>query len=219
METERRNAPVWMKILVGFHVLAITSWAMPKSAPGVANGTLPPRGLDWVPFVNDRYLRSSPIQQYLLFFGFWQSWDMFAPNPTNSDIWGDAIVYRKDGSEETFQFPRVYEQNFFMKYLTERYRKYYERAHLDGSSFMREPFAKRIVTLTDKDPNNPVVKVVLRRHFIEIPRIMTFRDYSSQLWEGIRTGTMTSEKWCPSPPKIPEFGSYNYYTYEVPQKP
>jgi hypothetical protein len=216
MEPERRNAPVWMKLLVGVHVAAITSWALPRSAPGVANQTLEPRGLDWVLYLNDRYGRNSPLQQYVLFFGFWQSWDMFAPNPTNSDVWGDAIVTRKDGKEEVFQYPRVFTQNYYLKYVTERYRKYYERAHLDSHAFMREPFAKRIALLADNQPGNPVVKVILRRHYIEIPRIIPFRLYLSRLWEGIRSGTATKETWLPSPPAMPDWTTSPYYTYEVP---
>ncbi len=210
---------MWLKLFVGFHVVAITSWAMPRSAPGVANGTLSPSGLDWVPYVNDTYVRKSPTQQYLLTFGLWQSWDMFSPNPTNNDVWGDAIVVRKDGTEEIFQYPRVYTQGYFKKYVTERYRKYYERAHLDVFSFMREPFAKRIAYVTNTDPYNPVVRVILRRHFIDIPRIMPFRLYSSRFWEGLRSRQMTSEVWSPSPPPIPEFTTAPYFTYEVPQAP
>ncbi len=219
MEPQRRNAPVWLKLLVGFHLIAITSWALPRSAPGVVNGLLKPSGLDWIPYVNDVYVRESPTKQYVLTLGFWQSWDMFAPNPTNSDVWCDAIVVRKDGSQEIFQYPRVYTQNFAAKYVTERYRKFYERAHLDMFSFMREPFARRIASLSATNPDNPVVRVTLRRHFIEIPRAMPFRLYASRLWEGIRSGNATSEMWSPSPPPIPDFASSEYYTYEVPQKP
>lgn len=219
MEPQRRNAPVWLKLLVGFHILAITSWAMPRSAPGVANGILPPSGLDWIPYLNDQYVRESPTKQYILTLGLWQSWDMFAPNPTNSDVWGDAIVVRKDGTETVFQYPRVYSQGIVAKYITERYRKYFERAHLDSFAFMRQPFAERIARVTDNDKDNPVVRVILRRHYINIPRIMPFRLYVSRLWEGVSNKAMTPEVWSPSPPPIPDFQVSPYYTYEVPQNP
>lgn len=211
-----RNAPRWLKLLVGFHVVAITSWSLPKSSQGVLHAMVEPTRAEWILYYNDGYLRYSPIQQYILTFGLFQSWDMFAPNPTNRDIWCDAIVRYQDGSERTYQFPRVYEANYFEKYIIERYRKYYERVNLDEFSFLWPDFAQRVATIMD-DPANPPVLVSLRRHYIVTPRTITFGDYTSNLWEAVREGRVTSDVLSPPNPPIVPFSSSVFFSYDVDQ--
>lgn len=218
MPETSRNAPLWLKLLVGFHVVATLSWSLPRSAPGVIREQVKPAGLDWVTYFNDKYLRVSPIQQYMLSTGLWQSWDMFAPNPTNADVWCDALVEHKDGRVGVFQYPRVYLESYPWKYVKERYRKYYERAHLDDFAFMREPFAKRVALLSQDDPNDPVVKITLRRHYVQIPRALPFRTYLSDLWGAVQTGQVDADKLCPPAPPVPDFGVASYYIYEVPAR-
>lgn len=211
-----RNAPRWLKLLVGFHVLAITVWSLPPSSPGVKRGLVEPTRSEWLLYYNDVYLRYSPIRQYVLTLGFFQSWDMFAPNPTNRDIWCDAVVRYQDGSERTYQYPRVFEANYFEKYRIERYRKYYERVNLDDFAFLWPDFAQRVATIMD-DQANPPVLVTLRRHFIVTPRTVPFGEYSSNLWGAIREGHVTSDVLSPpNPPPIP-FTEAVFYIHEVDQ--
>ena len=216
MKSER-NAPRWLKLLVGFHVLAITSWSLPKSSPGVLNGLLEPRGLDWVLYTNDRYVRVSPLQQYILTFGLFQSWDMFAPNPTNKDIWCDAIVVYKDGTEKVYTYPRVFTASYPKKYVIERYRKFYERVNLDLFQWMWPDFAQRVAVKMD-DPANPPVKVFLRRHFIVTPRTVEFPDYVNQVVQAVKDGKVTAEVLSPPNPESPPFGQSIYFTYDVDQE-
>lgn len=206
MKGDSRNAPLWLKLFVGFHLIAITSWSLPKSAPGVLNGAADPVGLDWLPYFNDKYVRVSPTQQYILAVGLWQSWDMFAPNPTHKDVWCDAIVRFESGRETTFQYPRVYLENYLGKYAKERYRKYYERAHLNSFSWMWEPFARHVARLVNTDPNDPPVEVLLRRHIILIPKPATAREYFAGLSEG---------KWISDAPALPDFEVQPYFRYTV----
>lgn len=216
MESQR-NAPRWLKLLVGFHVLAITSWSLPKSSPGVLNNMLEPRGLDWVLYANDRYVRVSPVQQYILSLGLFQSWDMFAPNPTNKDIWCDAIVRYRDGSEKVYTYPRVSEVNYAEKYVIERYRKFYERVNHDLFQWMWPDFAQRVAVKMD-DPANPPVQVVLRRNFIVTPRTITFPDYCSNVMAAIREGRLDGETLSPANPVIPPFEQSVFLIYDVDQE-
>lgn len=219
MPEKTRNAPLWLKLLVGFHVVATLSWALPTSAPGVLNGQVEPTGLDWFLYGNDKYVRVSPIQQYILTFGLWQSWDMFAANPTNRDVWCDAVVTHRDGKRVLFQYPRVYEESYPWKYVKERYRKYYERAYLDSFQFMWEPFARRVALLADTEPGNPVSMVTLQRHYIQIPRTVTFRQYWDGLTKAIGEGRVTGEVLLPPSPPIPDFQVSPYYTLSIGPEP
>lgn len=206
MESDKRNAQIWLKLFVAFHIVAITSWSLPKSAPGVLNGAAEPVGVDWLPYFNDKYVRVSPTQQYILALGLWQSWDMFAPNPTHKDVWCDAIVTHASGKQTRYQYPRVYTENYFAKYAKERYRKYYERAHLNMYSFMWQPFAQHIARITHSDPADPPKEVLLRRHIILIPKPATAREYFAGLKDG---------KWIADAPPIPDFEVQPYFLYKV----
>jgi len=213
----KRNAPRWLRLLVGFHVIAITSWSLPTSSPGVKNGLQTPSGLDWVLFANDQYVRISPVQQYIQTLGLFQSWDMFAPNPSNKDIWCDAIVTYKDGTEKVYTYPRVYTASYPEKYVIERYRKFYERVNLDLFSWVWPDFAQRVATIMD-DPANPPVRVQLRRHFIVTPRTVTFGDYLSGVSDAVREGRLSSEVLSPPNPESPPFEASVFFIYDVDQE-
>ncbi len=215
MEPARRNAPIWLKVWLVFHVIAITIWSLPKSAPGVLSGAVAPKGTDWILYVNDVYGRTSPIQQYVLGMGLFQSWDMFAPNPTNRDVWGDALVTYKDGSTKIYQYPRINTENYFWKYVKERYRKYYERANMDSFSYLWPDFARRIAVNSYDDPNNPPTRVQLRRHYVFVPRIITFPDYCESLY--VKRGHLTFDDWSPPTPPPAPFTESPYYTVDVDQ--
>src|SRR5436305_14379326 len=94
-EVEKRNAPIWVKVFVFIHIVAITSWALPIT-PSQYKGNPPkvPIGIKLNnPAVfasssaeylrtelligNDLYVKDSPLKFYLLTTGFWQYWDMF----------------------------------------------------------------------------------------------------------------------------------------------
>lgn len=106
-----------------------------------------------------------PIQYYALRFGTWQSWDMFAPNPSDTDLWGDAIIVYRDGTRVTGGYPRIYDLPIPVKYQKERFRKFYERAHLEDNAYLWPVFAQRIAYEQATEPANPPTEVRLRRHF------------------------------------------------------
>ena len=50
--------------------------------------------------LNVRVLKQDPMAwqaRYLSTTGLWQYWDMFAPDPSNLDVWFDALVTYRDG--------------------------------------------------------------------------------------------------------------------------
>ena len=178
----RRNAPRWLKVLVAFHVVAVTSWTLPRAKPEelqVGIDTRSPKSAftslgrsigDGVLLVNERYVRVSPVQTYLLTTGFWQYWDMFAPNPASVDYYGTAEVTFKDGSKLTYQYPRVYLLPIPAKYPNERYRKFYERASSESYQYLWPRFAKRVALISFENRENPPVNVKLFRHSLPIAR-------------------------------------------------
>jgi len=212
-----RNAPLWLKLMVGFHVVAITSWSMPKASNAVKNGVAKPPFWDaeWILSFNDLYLKDSPIRQYLFTTGAWQSWDMFAPNPADVDIWADALVYYRDGSTGRYQYPRMKILPIPEKYIRERYRKFYERVNSDSNDFLWPAFAQRVALLSFKDPANPPERVVLRRHWKEIPRTISTSRYFSDLFSGKKP---LAEALLPAnPPVTEQYKTSAYYEYWVDQ--
>ena len=138
---------------------------------------------------NDLYVKQCPIKYYTLSTGFWQYWDMFSPNPASIDFYGTATVFYQNGSSVLYHYPRMYDLSIPKKYVSERYRKFYERAHTEEDSYIWPVFAQRIALINYSDPNNPPVRVVLTRHWLPIAP--------------------------PGKPQQQDYNSYNYYTYTV----
>lgn len=133
------------------------------------------------PWVNTPIVIEGPIQYFLLRLGTWQYWDMFAPNPADTDVWMDAVVTFEDGTVTEGNFPRIYTLSMPEKYLKERYRKFVERANLDEHAFLWPSIAERIALEQATDPNNLPVHVLLRRH------TLTFRWPDKPAEETYRT--------------------------------
>ena len=183
-ESPRPNAPVWLKVLVGLHVLAITVWALPNPSDSVREGKREPIGTEHLLVWNAQHLkRFQPVQAYLFSTGFWQYWDMFSPNPSSLDIWCDADVVYRDGKVERYQYPRVKILSIPEKFVSERFRKFYERVNQEDYAYFWPQFAQRIAYLND-DPANPPVAVKLRRHwrFVAPPGKPQPKDYAEYVF-------------------------------------
>ena len=192
----------WIKVLVLFHMFAISFWSIPDppdrlkiwsdepDSPLLKTAT-PPFGTDWILVKNRQYLKKSPLSLYLTKTGFWQYWDMFSPNPSNIDIWADAEVEYADGTKGIYQYPRVYNYSIPQKYIKERYRKFLERAHSETDQWLWPVFAQRIALEIYEQQGKMPAKVTLRRHWRRIT------DY-------------------PKPPQD-GYNVYNYYTHVVDQ--
>lgn len=176
-----RNAPLWIKIFVIFHLVCITMWALPSPKEPYQQGTAKfeiktssPRAFvqsfsetvtEGGLYLNWKYLKGSPLMYYPGVTGFWQYWDMFSPNPASVDLYLEADVFYEDGTKYRFKFPRMYDLSIPVKYFKERYRKFYENANQDSQAYIRPYVAQRIALECFKDPNNPPVRVNLIRFF------------------------------------------------------
>ncbi len=188
-----RTAPTWVKALVGFHVLATTIWALPNPPQPVADGKVQPRAAQWLLFWNGKYLKAqSLVRSYLFVTGTWQYWDMFAPNPASMDWYCTAEVEYKDGTKRTVEYPRMFKLGIGEKYVKERFRKFFERAHDDGKPILWPSFGQAMARRATTDPKNPPVVVRLRRHWLQIEP--------------------------PGKPQPTEYNSYEYYAYVVDQR-
>ncbi len=160
-----------VKIFVAFHLLAITVWAIPNPPDRIRDGTVAARGSDHILVWNFNVLKQNALLRgYLLSTGTWQYWDMFAPDPSQVDYYGTATVKYLDGSEKEFKYARMFEMDFWTKYLNERRRKHFERVHLEVNNAGWPRFAQRIAALMAEDPKNPPTEVVLHRHFQQLQR-------------------------------------------------
>jgi len=189
-----RTAPTWVKLLVGFHVLATTIWALPNLDGNVMSGTVSPHASQWLLYWNQRYLKPTvPIQTYLTVTGGWQYWDMFAPNPSNIDWYGDAEVTYRDGSKRIVDYPRISKLPISLKYVKERYRKFYERAHNAQEPFLFPTFAQAMALRAFTDRSNPPTIVTLRSHSLAIapPGQPQPKEYST----GIYYTYAVDERW------------------------
>jgi hypothetical protein len=213
----KKGVSIWVKLLVFFHVFAITSWSLPIPAKAVLNGSAPAAfPSEWLLYNNELYIKHSPIQLYLLSLGLWQSWDMFSPNPANADMYGTVDLILKNGQVVHYQFPRMYTLSRLAKYSKERFRKFFEHASNDDDSYLWPDFVKRIIYLTKQDPANPIVKVNLNRNWYYIPKPYSFDQYCRQLCDSIKAGKVSKDNLLLPSPDIPDtYSSYNYYTYNV----
>ncbi len=181
--TQEQHAPLWIKCFVLFHLLAITVWALPNPPQGIVDGKVEPAGTDWILVYDKKYVQPAPpFQQYLILTGFWQYWDMFAPDPVQQDVWCDAEVLYKDGSKRRYGYPRIYDLPILAKYPKERYRKFFERAPDPTSAFLWAQFGQRIAYLNADNPANPPVKVFLHKHVLLIspPGLPQATQYTDQ---------------------------------------
>ena len=219
------NAPIWVKVLVLAHAFLIVSWSMPRSAPAVQRGTAQPKGSDWLLYWNDRFIKGmdqgpykgfAPIKNYVYFTGLWQSWDMFAPNPSNLDVWCDADVEFSDGSVTKYQYPRIYDMPLHMKFLKERYRKYFERVNPDTATWLW-PTVGQYMALEEYKSGRPVpVKVRLWRHFIVAQKPQTIGDYFASLQGSFRENTFRWSDLVPPMPPLPkEYTHVMFYEHRV----
>jgi hypothetical protein len=165
------HVSVIVKLVVAFHLVAIVSWSLPNPANAILNRRVAARGNEVILLANhDRLKQFKPMRAYLIFFGTWQYWDMFAPNPSSVDLWGDAEVERADGKIEVYRYPRVYDFPIPKKYVMERYRKFFERAGTEEYAYLWPTFSAHVARMHDTDPNNRPVKIRIRRHKEVLPR-------------------------------------------------
>ncbi len=133
-----------------FHIVATLLWILPESALRTRLFALP--------------------QQYISRVGLWQSWGMFAPEPSNLNLYLTATVSYADGSQRSWEWPRPEQLDLFSRYQQERYRKFTEYGRLDAYRYLWPSMAQFAAQqLPASDPANPPVRVQLWRHWWFVP--------------------------------------------------
>jgi len=236
-----KRVSIFIKIFVLLHLIAITSWSLPdgrtdetfgidRSSPKAAIRSVGRDISDGTLYLNQKYGKASPLKFYLLITGFWQYWDMFSPNPASIDFYGTATITYQDGSTYLYNFPRMYTMGIPKKYVSERYRKFYERAHTEPDKWIWPTFAQRVALLNFNNPNNPPKTVVLTRHWYVIPPPPE-EDYAKMVddWKKKHGGhppdpakdkelRRQAEEDAHHNPTDQEYHAYNYFTYQVDQQ-
>lgn len=209
-ERTGRNAPLWVKVFVPIHLIAITSWSLPY-APREFVGNPPQKRLslrtDSFPELmqsaaelvrnevligNQVYVKDSPLKFYLLGTGFWQYWDMFSPNPANVDLYCDAFVSYRDGSRKHYEYPRMFNLSLSRKFIKERWRKFFERVSDPRFRYLWNSFGRRIALESFDDPANPPTVVELHRRSLDInpPGVPPNRTYRDELFYTYRVSDL-----------------------------
>lgn len=200
------DASPFVKIWVWTHIVIISIKCLP-SAPSDIKGAIPKRrpfGTEYALLAADAI--KPTLDLYLWPTGFWQGWEMFAPNPSDWEGYATAVIYFKDGTRKEYSYPRMYALGIGIKYLKERYRKFLERAGNDQFRWLWPRFAMRVALENYTDRNNPPVGVQLWRHAYIVPPTLTFPGYLSGLLQGRMIG---------SNPKMPPYKDQRYFPDET----
>jgi len=136
--------------LIAFHIVATVLWLLPAASALRRD----------VHVVTDKYIAG---------VGLWQAWGMFAPEPSDLNIYIHARITYADGSEREWSFPRMNQLDLFTRYREERYRKYEEYAHLDSYGLVWPDLARWVARRNNPDPHNPPVRVRLIRSWWVVP--------------------------------------------------
>ncbi len=180
--TPARKVSFIVKLLVALHVLVITIWAIPEPRKAIQEDRVTPAGTEWLCYWDAKYLRRlPPVRMYCLVTGFWQYWDMFAPDPSHEDQWCDAKIHFRDGSVGHYLYPRIYLLPVWQKFFDERYRKYFERVGDSDHPYLWPAFGMRIALLNDNAANPPVEVDIYRHSRLIAPPGRTQHDYHADL--------------------------------------
>lgn len=136
-------------LFLAFHCFAVFVWLWPGAA---AWRTI---ALRW----------TAPYMNWL---GLWQSWNMFAPSPgeTNTDL--EAVLTYADGSVRTVRFTEPRTLGPVRRYFSERERKWEENlSNGPGAAIWRD--AAVFVARRNCDWRSPVVRVSIIAHWADIP--------------------------------------------------
>lgn len=139
----------------------------------------------------------TPVDAYSSFFSTFQTWNMFAPNPSRLNVHLSAEVEFDDGSKDTYYFPDSSKMSLGEKYTNgERYRVMSEAIRRDVNSFLWKDASKfALRKLKSSNYYKIPLKVHLYRHWYVIPEM--------------------SQQFQPHLSKAPKYSTYKFYTYEV----
>lgn len=126
-----------------FHLAVIVSWSIPSQA------------------LVFRIVRHS-VSPYAWRAGLFQSWDMFAPNPTHTNAFVTAEITCSKGQVRVWSFPQMQDLGYSERYFKERYRKFSNDRLILKTNAILLPDAARYIARLNADPfNQPrIVKLI-----------------------------------------------------------
>ena len=139
--TIRRGA---ISAFILFHVVAIVCWSVPLN-------TLLFTAVD------------KRVATYMNWSGLYQSWGLFAPNPTNFNCRLDAETTYRDGRASTWRFPAPQDFGYVRRYFKERIRKWANDSLRMDANAALWPDAALYIARANNDGANPPVTVKLIR--------------------------------------------------------
>ena len=120
----------------------------------------------WVspPFPQQEQL-ATLVRPYFMFFGLWQTWKVFAPDPKDWNVYMSAIIVLQDGTTKTWEFPRMDKLSLWERMKQERFRKWAnDSVNDEKNAVIWNDTAIYIARLNNSDPANPPVAVTLLRN-------------------------------------------------------
>jgi hypothetical protein len=124
-----------------------------------------------------------PFVTLLHWTGLWQDWSMFSPNPSRTNAHVEVRVRFRDGSDQTFTFPRLHLLPLPERIALERFRKWgVDWLRMDREPWLWPTAARAVAKRLPDTPGNPPVRVSLIRywHEVEAPGIH-FRERGYRL--------------------------------------
>lgn len=118
------------------------------------------------PALDPQLIIWKPASSYIYFFGLWQNWSLFAPEPKKYNIHLSAVITFNSGKTTVCEFPRMEKLSVFERPWKERYRKW-ANENLYEEKFW--PDAARFIARMHCSSNQVPVSVALVRHWSDIP--------------------------------------------------
>lgn len=178
------SVSIWVKAGVLTLLFLIVSWALP--APVNRDR---PQGTEWILWLNFKFRTAgwhsdgryiSPVTDFMLLTGLWQSWNMFAPNPVRDDYFFEAELQLVDGETEVHSLKRLYEMPLLSRYGNERYRKFFEKMRPESGSWLWPRLAQRAIVWAGREPREvEKVTLILRNRRILPPDQPQLTEYDS----------------------------------------
>ncbi len=141
---------VAISLLILWHAFALFVWLMPGNTP-IVQACL------------------GTVRPYLVTTSLVQSWQMFSPNPDNTDVFLSANITYADGSVRPYTFPRMATMDYAKRYREERWRKFTEVSTHSVQPGLWAAAARYAARVNDTNPNNRPVSVELIRHSRQVP--------------------------------------------------
>lgn len=102
-----------------------------------------------------------PYEEQMYFFGCWQGFAVFAPDPRKVNFRIHAKITYDDGSVFVWHYPAMEKLGFFERYYREHYRKFGNDC-LNSTELLWRDFARFVARKNDRAGKHPVTVALTR---------------------------------------------------------